>query len=197
MFRVKVFKKHYRYAYAALALTFVGFCTFKMSTRNLLSELLSSGLIQPGDLLFFTFKAFEFRTHLMSGGILTRCEWKQSRSKPFVPCFTDRQGFTSLTDWCDSCIQELANEYVTRFSSWKRVKHCKTQHPMAMLREQLRSDQVMKQASTTRTVAQLEKLLSIETKKVFFLQEQLRASKRQKLDTTTMTNEDNPFRLHF
>ena len=131
----------------------------------------------------------------MNGGILSRCEWKQSPSKPYVPCFSDRQGFTSLTDWCDSCIQELANEYVTRFSSWKRVKHSKTQHPMAMLRDQLRGEQA--KATKTKSVAQLEKLLSIEQRKVLFLQEQLRASKRQKIDIELNVNEDNPFRLHF
>lgn len=133
----------------------------------------------------------------MNGGILAACEWKQTRSQPAEPCFTDRQGFTSLTDWCDSCIQELANEYVTRFSSWKRVKHEKTQHPMAMLREQLRGDQARRQDRSTRTVEQLEKLLSMEQRKVVFLQEQLRAQKRQKLVSSSNAADDNPFRLHF
>lgn len=133
----------------------------------------------------------------MSGGILAGCEWKQSRSQPFEPCFTDRQGFTSLTDWCDSCIQELANEYVTRFSSWKRVKHVKTQHPMAMLRDQLRGDQARRQDKATRTVEQLEKLLAMEQRRVVYLQEQLRANKRQKYSPSAHASEDNPFRLHF
>ena len=131
----------------------------------------------------------------MNGGILARCEWKKSKGA-YTPCFTDRQGFASLTDWCDSCIQELASEYVTRFSSWKRVKHEATQHPMAMLRDELRSNQANK-LSTPRDAAQLEKLLALEQRKVVYLQEQLSAAKRQKTVGIAELSEDNPFRLNF
>lgn len=145
----------------------------------------------------FAFKTFEFRTRLMNGGILAACEWKKSRTQEFQPCFDDRQGFTSLTDWCDSCIQELANEYVTRFSSWKRVKHEKTQHPMAMLRDELRGNQARKRESSARDAQHLEKLLTMEQRKVVYLQEQLRAMKRQRVQTPIESKDDNPFRLHF
>lgn len=128
---------------------------------------------------------------------MARCEWKQGKQAPFEPCFTDRQGFASLTDWCDSCIQEMASEYVTRFSSWKRVKHGKTGHPMSMLRDELRSAQAKRQVSITRDAAQLEKLLAIEQRKVVFLQEQLRASMRQKAMPPKTMSDDNPFRLQF
>lgn len=133
----------------------------------------------------------------MNGGILARCDWKQGKAHNFEPCFTDRQGFASLTDWCDSCIQEMASEYVTRFSSWKRVKHQKTGHPMSMLRDELRSKHAQREHAATRDPVQLEKLLSIERRKVVFLEEQLRASKRQKTSVSHVQSDDNPFRLQF
>lgn len=77
------------------------------------------------------------------------------------------------------------------------MKHAKTQHPMGMLRDTLRSDQASKQAAKTKTVAQLEKLLSIEQRKVVYLQEQLRASKRPRVNSVSSVHDDNPFRLHF
>lgn len=133
----------------------------------------------------------------MNGGILARCKWKQGKQDVLEPCFTDRQGFASLTDWCDSCIQEMASEYVTRFSSWKRVKHQKTGHPMSMLRDELRSKHAKRDHCATRDPNVLERLLANERRKVVFLEEQLHAAKRQKTTVNTKMGDDNPFRLHF
>ena len=37
--------------------------------------------------------------------------------------FHDRQPFDNVSEWADACIQNIAKEYVTRFSSWKRISH--------------------------------------------------------------------------
>ena len=34
--------------------------------------------------------------------------------------------FTTLSDWTESCIQDILKEYSTRYSSWKRVTHAKS-----------------------------------------------------------------------
>ena len=41
--------------------------------------------------------------------------------------------FESLTDWTETCIQECLDEYHTRYSSWKRVRHQRLDQPMEVL----------------------------------------------------------------
>ena len=164
-----------------------------MSTKNSLNDLLMYGLVRPADTLYFTFKGNTFRASLQPGGIIAGCTWQQPGSKATTACFTDRGGFSSLTDWCDSCIQELLEEYATRFSGWKRCKHAATGTPMGMLRariHELRADK-----STT-----AEDELLLEQKKNVVLQERVRALEMQLMAAdhatpTAETQDDNPFRL--
>ena len=41
------------------------------------------------------------------------------------------------TDYCDTMLQEVLHEYVTRFSAFKRVKHCASCLSMSELRDRL------------------------------------------------------------
>lgn len=165
-----------------------------MSTKNSLNDLLLYGLVRPADTLYFTFKGNTFRASLQPGGIIAGCTWQPPGSKKTQACFTDRGGFSSLTDWCDSCIQELLEEYATRFSGWKRCKHAATGTPMGMLRsriQELRTDM-----STT-----AEEELLLEQKKNVVLQERVRALELQLMAADQSTpqlpvlQDDNPFRL--
>jgi len=157
-----------------------------MSTKNSLQDLLTYGLIEPGDTIEFTFKSHTFRSSLYEGGILADAQWMKPSSKAFAACFMDRSGFDSLTDWCDSCIQELLDEYTTRFSGWKRCKHAQTGSPMAMLRDEIKGRKVVKQRN-------VHDLLLAEQKRNIFLQEQIRLLKNQKRKFSSI--DDNPFRL--
>ena len=164
-----------------------------MSTKNTLSELLQFGLVQCNDKLVFLFKGHEFSCILRDGGILCNCTWKQNNS--ITDCFMDRPGFTSLTDWCDSCIQELLSEYVTRFSSWKRVKHQKTGAPMAMLRARI---QELKPAvGRVETIATLEQDLLRERRRNTYLMERIRLLENASQRQPDAFADDNPFRLQF
>jgi hypothetical protein len=82
-----------------------------------LYNLVQSNLLKPADHLFFLYKSFTFTSQVNSLGVLYnfKCNGKV--------VFTERLPFDSLSIWADTCIQELANEYVTRFSSFKRTKH--------------------------------------------------------------------------
>tara|TARA_B100000900_G_scaffold409732_2_gene426193 strand:- start:1383 stop:1874 length:492 start_codon:yes stop_codon:yes gene_type:complete len=161
-----------------------------MSTKNTLNALLTHGFIKPGDTIHFNFKRHEFTAQLLPGGILANAHWIPARQKQAMPCFMDRAGFDSLTDWCDSCIQELIEEYATRFSGWKRCKHKQTGTPMAMLRAQLQD----KRQHGANTMS-IEQQLAMEQKKNVFLTEQLRKLQNQHKHTPTVMEDDNPFKL--
>ena len=167
-----------------------------MSTKNSLNDLLMYGLVRPADIMYFTFKGHTFRASLQPGGIIAGCTWQLPGSKDTTPCFTDRGGFSSLTDWCDSCIQELLEEYATRFSGWKRCKHAATGTPMGMLRARI---QEMKSDKLTSA----EDELLLEQKKNVVLQERVRALEMQLAAADHVAPpshtvyDDNPFRLRF
>ena len=55
----------------------------------------------------------------------------------------------SLTDWADTCIQEICHEYVTRFSSWKRCRHHASGQAMYVLRDKLQDCKRKPQAAPT------------------------------------------------
>ena len=164
-----------------------------MSTKNVLPDLLRYGLVAEGDELHFAFKNSEFKASLLPGGILSRCTWQRGGEEKAV--FMDRAGFTSLTDWCDSCIQELLSEYVTRFSSWKRVKHKRTGAPMSMLRARI--NELRPDTGSADTIESLQRDLLRERRRNVYLEERLRLLETAKQAPCTVMADDNPFRLQF
>jgi len=155
-----------------------------MSSRNSLVDLLSFGLIRPGDAIHFTFKKHTFCATLEPGGILANCFCDTK------PCFMDRAGFNSLTDWCDSCIQEILEEYATRFSGWKRCKHTATGATMAMLRQTLQHLKPKKKVDPAIELAAEQKKVVLLKERIRALEMQLRPNKRPR-----ESNHDNPFRM--
>lgn len=138
----------------------------------------------------FTFKRYEFKAKLMTGGILAFCTFDGQ------PVFRDRPGFTSLTDWSDTCIQECLQEFVTRFSSWKRIRHLATGTPMFVLRAQLWETRSACRTSKTIT----EEDLMNERRRVIFLTQKVEELEnklhRAPSSTTAAIADDNPFRLN-
>ena len=86
-----------------------------------LNQLMKSGVIKPEDVVSFSFKGNKFSATFAEGGILHNCNWTSNKdiTKRIFPGRT----FTTLSDFTESCIQEILNEYSTRYSSWKRVLH--------------------------------------------------------------------------
>ncbi len=107
----------------------------------------------------------------------------------------DRSGFSSLTDWCDSCIQELLSEYVTRFSSWKRVKHKATGAPMSMLRQRI--SELKPDSSCGDTIESLQRDLLRERRRNVYLTERVHLLEQRQQSPSVSLAEDNPFRLQF
>ncbi len=64
------------------------------------------------------------------------CTHQASRCADVLPVLPGRT-FLTLTDFCDTMLQEVLHEYVTRFSAFKRVKHSASGLSIAELRDRL------------------------------------------------------------
>lgn len=133
-----------------------------------LQRLLQERLVNLEDVLYFTFKKHVFTGHVTNGGIIWNCTWqkpgelaqeifKHSVSlgqQPYV------RTFESLTDWTETCIQECLDEYHTRYSSWKRVRHQLTDKPMEVLFKNLQMREITPGNSSPKPTLLFEKLAS-------------------------------------
>ena len=157
-------------------------------TSTVLQKLLDSGVIHDGDAIQFRFKKDSFGAIIAPGGLIGHCTMN---NKPVQ--FT---GFKTLTDWCDSCIQELVHEYVTRFSSWKRVKHVPTGKSFTQLRDTLhnRAKPNDRQCRCAEVIIARRRILELE-QQVMQLQQQLQSSMLPR--ETKILDDDNPFKLRF
>ena len=99
-----------------------------------LQRLIQARIVFTDDVLFFTFKKHIFTGKVAQGGLIWNCTWQKPGELP-QDIFKHVTGlgqqpyirtFESLTDWTETCIQECLDEYHTRYSSWKRVRHKST-----------------------------------------------------------------------
>ena len=125
-----------------------------------LGNLLQQRLIEPGDELTFVFRSHRFYCQVLPGGMLGFCTWKKAPHATPVAVLRDRGGFKSLTDWCDAALQEVLNEWVTRFSAFKRVRHVPSGIPMSTLRDVGRNGQLPQKPTYDQLVKALETLRS-------------------------------------
>jgi hypothetical protein len=153
-----------------------------MSTKHTLRELVDMAIVHDGDEVYFEFKGSTFSATLSLGGILHNCRYNG------CVVFSDRPGFVSLTDWTDSCIQELAQEFVTRFSSWRRVKHRKTGNPLCTLRDVLWARKRPDRLGDADTVSMDDFLR--ERRRVIYLEQQLDL---RLAASDVVSDEDSPF----
>lgn len=153
-----------------------------------LHKLLRAGLLHPLDQLAFVFKKQTFAAQIVDGGLLSHCTWNGQ------PVLQDKVSFTTLTDWCDTCIQELADEYVTRFSSWKRVRHVKTGLTLSQVRAQLQSTDAEDDAPGKCRCQQLQKqVLQLQLQ----VKELTHHAQQNKRKAMAPLEDDNPFRVRF
>lgn len=115
-----------------------------------LQQLLQARIIFTNDVLYFTFKKHVFAGTIAQGGLIWHCTWQKPNEQP-QPIFQASASvqqqpyvrtFESLTDWTETCIQECLDEYHTRYSSWKRVRHQRTDQPMEVLFKHLQRRQM-------------------------------------------------------
>ena len=133
-----------------------------------LQQLLQSQIVFLNDVLYFTFKKHVFTGKVAKGGLIWKCTWQKPGEDP-NPVFANPstieqqrfiRTFESLTDWTETCIQECLDEYHTRYSSWKRVRHQRTDQPMEVLSKHLQKKQLAKEPSNAKHILLYEQLAS-------------------------------------
>ena len=119
-----------------------------------LHDLLQSKLLNAGDHLFFFYKHHRFSCQVNALGVMYNFK---SDGKVV---FTERLPFDSLSVWADTCIQELANEYVTRFSSFKRTRHLESGLSLNTIRQLYVHFALPKAPVTSNSMATLRQYIS-------------------------------------
>lgn len=133
-----------------------------------LQQLLQSQIVFLNDILYFSFKKHIFTGKVAKGGLIWKCTWQKPGEDP-LPVFANTSSienqrfirtFESLTDWTETCIQECLDEYHTRYSSWKRVRHQRTDQPMEILFKHLQKKQLTKDSSSSKHILLYEQIVS-------------------------------------
>lgn len=133
-----------------------------------LQQLLQTQIVFVNDTLYFTFKKHVFTGKVAKGGLIWKCTWQtpgeEARPVFSTPATIEQQRFIrtfeSLTDWTETCIQECLDEYHTRYSSWKRVRHQRTDQPMEVLFKHLQKKQLTKESNSSKQILLYEQLAS-------------------------------------
>ena len=99
-----------------------------------LLDLLLLKLVHEDDTVFFTFKGNHFHALILRGGLIGECYLTTNGNT--IKILTGITAFTSLTAWTEACLQDVLEEYYTRYSSWKRVNHKQSKRSMGDLRDQ-------------------------------------------------------------
>ena len=119
-----------------------------------LHDLVQSMILSADDHLCFRYKTYVFSCQIDADGVLYNFQANQRR------VFCDRLPFDSISAWADACIQQIAKEYVTRFSSWKRVRHLESGLSMNSLRQMHSQFAVAKPPVTANSIASLRQYIS-------------------------------------
>lgn len=119
-----------------------------------LHDLIQSMILAPDDHLCFRYKDYLFSCQVDREGVL--CNFRANDSRVFC----DRLPFDSISTWADSCIQQIAKEYVTRFSSWKRVRHLESGLCMNSLRQMHSQFAIAKAPVTSNSISSLRQYIS-------------------------------------
>ncbi len=97
-----------------------------------LTDMINAKIIKVDDTIEFKFKGHFFTASIQKGGLVSNCFHKYKKMKP---CLRNVIAFTSLTAWTEACLQDVLEEYYTRYSSWKRVIHKESGFTMGELRD--------------------------------------------------------------
>lgn len=131
-----------------------------------LQQLLQARIVYVEDVLYFTFKKHVFTGCVIHGGLIWKVTWQKPGEEP-KNIFSNAakiseqpyiRTFESLTDWTETCIQECLDEYHTRYSSWKRVRHKRTEQPMEVLFKHLQKRQITRESEQSKQILLYEQL---------------------------------------
>lgn len=101
-----------------------------------LHDLVRNGMVQVGDQVEFTFKGNHFTSRILRGGLLGDFFLQKTHENAPSKVLANTIAFNSLTAWTEACLQDVLEEYYTRYSSWKRVYHVNSRRSMGDIRDQ-------------------------------------------------------------
>lgn len=101
-----------------------------------INDMIQYGVIKVGDTIEFMFKSNYFSAKILRGGLISDCKVKGIHDTESTPILQKTVAFSSLTAWTEACLQDIMDEYYTRYSSWKRVTHHESKRSMGDLRDQ-------------------------------------------------------------
>lgn len=100
-----------------------------------LYDILKYKMIRVGDSIEFSFKQHFFRAKIIRGGLIGQCTVYRPRITEPEVILQHHSSFSSLTSWTEACLQDILEEYFTRYSSWKRVYHLESSRTLGELRD--------------------------------------------------------------
>lgn len=137
-----------------------------------LYNLIQNGLIEDGHTIYFHYKGNLFEGKINALGVIYQSCVSQSDGHK-VKIFRNRLPFESLSNWADSCIQDICKEYVTRFSAWKRLKHKESGLSMQSLRYMYNQFFLQRLPLTNISVNTLRQYVSVFLKHIEELNEEI------------------------
>ena len=156
--------------------------------RRLACILQSQVELNANDKIYFTFKKNKFTATVTTAGLIHNVVWEPPTGIP-VEVFKLRT-FESLTDWTETCIQEKLQEYHTRYSAWRRVRHMPTNKPMEALHKEY---QRIKLINTKKMSSQeMQQLITLSQERILYLQKCLEARDEALASWNTWWKENNP-----
>lgn len=135
-------------------------------------DMIRIGVVSIGDEVGFTFKGSHFKSKILKGGIFSNCAVKRKGSKEYVKIFTNITCFSSLTAWTESCLQDILEEYYTRYSSWKRCVHLKSGQPMGELRDRCKlTEKTLAPEDMTEVYKELQRAYTVNREMALYIRE--------------------------
>lgn len=137
--------------------------------RRLMHILQSTVDFNANDKIFFNFKKHRFTGSVTSAGLIHEIKWLTPNSTNAVPIFELRT-FESLTDWTETCIQEKLDEYHTRYSAWRRVRHQRSNQPMESIYKEYQRIKLDERVNKKISTQEQQQLLTLRAERILYLE---------------------------
>lgn len=130
------------------------------SNTSSIADMIHSKIINVGDSIEFKFKGNHFVASIEKGGLITNCLYKSPTSSSYVEVLKNVVAFTSLTAWTEASLQDVLEEYYTRYSSWKRVVHKPSKLTMGELRDRCKLNAIKIDPEIQKEIYRLQKYIN-------------------------------------
>lgn len=157
--------------------------------RRLANILDSQGEFRPNDAIHFTFKSHRFSANVSASGLIHNVLWTTPQG--MEEKIFEEKSFESLTDFTETCIQEKLEEYHTRYSAWRRVRHTSTGKPMEQIYKQYSAEKLTKNLKKL-SAQEYQQLITLKEEKILVLQNQIEKMKENEKKWSDWFQKNHP-----